>query len=261
MPTNSLLVYSDGGADGNGAGGVWGASGFGVCVARKGIGWTPSSEPYILDEYFGPVVTDATDPFYLGATRGTNNTGELNGIATSVLHLKQDGGHEPAIINYDSCYAANLTDGTWIAKSNIEAVRINRALYEAEHERRDGGVALSHCLAHSGDRLNDVADRNVQHGKRPCDCGTQPCVCYSRLRLSRSETDAEKQQRITALANRRMISAVTTSDTTSSDTSSNTTATRHLTTISAATAAETPTSACRFRAPNLVHAVGNPIRI
>ena len=24
MPTNSLLVYSDGGADGNGAGGVWG---------------------------------------------------------------------------------------------------------------------------------------------------------------------------------------------------------------------------------------------
>ena len=192
---------------------MWGASGFGVCVARKGIGWTPTSEPNILDEYFGPVVTDAADPFHLGATRGTNNTGELNGIATSLLHLKQEGGNDPAIICYDSRYAANLTDGTWQAKSNIQAARINRDLYEAEHLRRDGGVALSHCKAHSGDRLNDVADANVQHGKRPCVCDKQPCVCYSRLTLSRSETGAEKLNRGIALANRPAIAAVTTSDT------------------------------------------------
>ena len=216
MPVNSWLIYSDGGVDGNGAGGVWGASGFGVCVTRKGIGWTVTSEPNILEEYFGPVVTDAADPYYLGATRGTNNTGELNGLSTALLHLRNDGGHEPAIICYDSKYAANITDGTWQAKSNIEAARINRELYEAEHLRRDGGVILSHCKAHSKDVLNDVADANVQHGKRPCVCDKQPCVCYSRLRLSRSETDAEKVNRGIARANRPAIAAVTTSDTSAS---------------------------------------------
>ena len=225
IPEGGLLLYSDGGANGNGAGGVWGDAGFGVCAARKNSDWSPSSEPNILDEYFGPVVIDAADPYYLGAERGTNNTGELNGIATALLHLKYQGGHEPAIICYDSKYAANITDGTWEAKSNIEAARINRDLHEAEHIRRTGGVILSHCKAHSGDTLNDVADANVQHGKRPCDCGKQPCVCFSRLKLSGPETGAESRQRILALANRRTISATTPADSSTATTTTSRTST------------------------------------
>jgi hypothetical protein len=95
-------------------------------------------------------------------------------------HLKTEGGHEPAAICYDSKYAANITNRNWDAKTNVEAARINRDLYEAEHERRSGGVIMVHVKGHSGDIGNDYADRFVQDGK-----GTGP---FSRLRLSRSET-------------------------------------------------------------------------
>ena len=74
----------------------------------------------------------------------------------------------------------------------MEAARINRDLYEAEHERRSGGVIMVHVKGHSGDIGNDYADRFVQDGK-----GTGP---FSRLRLSRSETSAEKRDRHSVLS-------------------------------------------------------------
>ena len=40
--------------------------------------------------------------FYLGAREGTNNTGELVGIAQALLWVRNDGGDEPAAILYDS---------------------------------------------------------------------------------------------------------------------------------------------------------------
>ena len=184
LPAGSRLVYTDGGADGNGANGQHGACGFGVVVTEKQVDWTPESQPTVLDCYFGPVVCDQADPFWLGAARGTNNTGELNGISTAVLHLQREGGHQPAAICYDSKYAANVTDGTWDAKKNVEAARINRDLYEAEHERRSGGVIMVHVKGHSGDIGNDYADAFVQDGK-----GLGP---FSRIQLSRGETQTEK---------------------------------------------------------------------
>ena len=192
LPIGSLIAYTDGGADGNGANGNFGACGFGACITRKQADWTPNCQPTVEDCYYGPVVCDASDPFWLGAKRATNNTGELNGIATAILHMRAEGGHEAAAICYDSKYAANITDRTWDAKSNVEAARINRDLYEAEHERRSGGVTMIHVKGHSGDIANDYADRFVQDGK-----GTGP---YSRLRLSRSETSAEKRDRHSTLS-------------------------------------------------------------
>ena len=90
-------------------------------------------------------------------------------------------------MRYDSKYAANVTDGTWNAKSILEAARINRDLYEAEHERRNGGVIMIHVKGHSGDIGNDYADTVVQDGK-----GSGP---FSRIRLDRGETQAEKSVR------------------------------------------------------------------
>ena len=66
----------------------------------------------------------------------------------------------------------------------MEAARINRDLYEAEHERRSDGVIMVHVKGHSGDIGNDYADTFVQDGK-----GSGP---FSRIRLARSETQAEK---------------------------------------------------------------------
>jgi ribonuclease HI len=73
----------------------------------------PTCNRIKLLQYFGPVIIDPTDIYWLGANRGTNNTGELSGFATALLHLQADGGHETAAICYDSKYAANTTDGTW----------------------------------------------------------------------------------------------------------------------------------------------------
>jgi ribonuclease HI len=192
MSIGSLIAYTDGGADGNGANGDFGACGFGAVITRKQEDWTPDGQPTVEDCYFGPVVTDTSDAFWLGAKRGTNNTGELNGVATALLHMRAEGGHEPAAICYDSKYAANVTDRTWEAKSNVEAARINRDLYEAEHQRRSGGIIMIHVKGHSGDIGNDYADRFVQDGKGPGP--------YSRLRLSRSETSAEKRDRRSTLS-------------------------------------------------------------
>ena len=41
LPAGSRLVYTDGGADGNGANGQHGACGFGVVVTEKQEDWTP----------------------------------------------------------------------------------------------------------------------------------------------------------------------------------------------------------------------------
>jgi ribonuclease HI len=98
LDPGSPIVYCDGGTDGNGANGECGASGYGVCVTRKKPDWTPEGQPHIEDHYFGPVIIDPTDIYWLGANRGTNNTGELSGFATALLHLQADGGHETAAI-------------------------------------------------------------------------------------------------------------------------------------------------------------------
>jgi hypothetical protein len=92
MPTGSWLIYMycDGGTDGNGANGECSAGGFGVVVIRKGLDWSPTYTPtHVNDCFFGPVITDSIDPYWLGADRGTNNTGELNGIATALTGCRE----------------------------------------------------------------------------------------------------------------------------------------------------------------------------
>ena len=46
----------------------------------------------------------------MGATRGTDQTGELNGIGQALMWLRDvDDGDDAAVIVYDSMYAANMT--------------------------------------------------------------------------------------------------------------------------------------------------------
>ena len=73
MPVGSLLAYTDGGCDGNGANGVRGASGWGAClthsVVRKGGSEDPPNR--VVDELWGPMDTDPTSEWYMGASEGT----------------------------------------------------------------------------------------------------------------------------------------------------------------------------------------------
>ena len=189
MPVGSLLCYTDGGCDGNGAGGVRGAAGWGAQIRRSGErrGWA-EQEYTVLAELWGPIVTVQADSpmFYLGAREGTNNTGELVGIAQALLWMRNDGGDEPAAILYDSEYAAKVTAGVYSPKKNLTLAEVCQRLYREENARRAGGVRFIHVKGHSGDSGNDRADLLVQWGK-----GEGP---YCRISLA-SDSEAERTAR------------------------------------------------------------------
>jgi ribonuclease HI len=65
----------------------------------------------------------------------------------------------------------------------VEAARINRDLYEVEHEQRSGGVLMVHVKGHSGDIDNDYADTFVHGGK-----GSGP---FSRMHSAEPWRDAD----------------------------------------------------------------------
>ena len=113
----------------------------------------------------GPVPTDQSDPSYLGATRGTNNTGELTAIAEALRYLLADQSSRPALIRYDSTYAANMAAGRWRAKSNKRLVASVRMLWTQAHEHLGGRLWASHVDAHTDHRWNDRADELARHGK------------------------------------------------------------------------------------------------
>ena len=77
---DQLRCYTDSGCDENGAGGIWGASGWGVHV----LGVPP---PAVRAEMWGPVVIDDDSIWFCGATWGTNNTGEIIGIGQALMWL------------------------------------------------------------------------------------------------------------------------------------------------------------------------------
>ena len=91
-------MHTDGGCDGNGAGGVWGASGWGVHV----LGVPP---PAVRAEMWSPVVIDNDSIWFCEATWGTNNTGEIIGIAQALMWMQDvdEAIDIPAIMLFDSC--------------------------------------------------------------------------------------------------------------------------------------------------------------
>ena len=93
LPDGSILAYTDGGCDGNGAGGKWGAAGWGAWIATK----TDSGATAIAD-LWGPVVTDNQSEFYQQCEIGSNNTGELTGMLQALLWACNQNGHEPLAI-------------------------------------------------------------------------------------------------------------------------------------------------------------------
>jgi hypothetical protein len=63
-------IYSDGGSDGNGAKGQWGASGYGVSINEVGEDGSVADVATV----YGPVVVDAKSEWFVGAKQGTNQT-------------------------------------------------------------------------------------------------------------------------------------------------------------------------------------------
>ena len=114
--------------------------------------------------------------------RRTNNTGELIGIGQALIWLRDlDETDRPAIMLYDSGYAANMVAGRWQPNTNVNVVQWARGLLAQVEQKRK--VHWVHVRGHSGDGGNDRADELVQWGK-----GSGP---YTRLRaLGEGEGDS-----------------------------------------------------------------------
>ena len=71
-------------------------------------------------ELYTPVITDPRHRCYLGATRGTNNTGELVGIGEALLWIRDyEGSTDDVVVYVDSKYAAAMVEARWSFSSNV----------------------------------------------------------------------------------------------------------------------------------------------
>ena len=157
-----------------------------------------------LGEYYGRVITHADDPLYLGAERGTNNTGELSAICQALrwaLYAAESAELVRVGIHYDSQYAYSQIAGLVKARKNLRLVRYGRELLRRLRcrrcpEHRDGGtpscracrscnavqVHFEHVRAHRGHRWNEAADQAAGRGaaataacaKLPLGCSAWP---------------------------------------------------------------------------------------
>jgi ribonuclease HI len=108
--------------------------------------------------------TDETSQWCTGSMRGTNQTGELNGIGQALMWLRDvDDGTDAAVVVYDSMYAANMTQEIFEAHCNKEAVEVNIKLLAEVKVVTE--VHFVYVKGHSGDEGNDAEDERVQGGK------------------------------------------------------------------------------------------------
>ena len=121
-------------------------------------------------EMWGPVDTDPDSIWYCGANKGTNNTGELIGIGQALMWLRDIASHArlsapeiaeaPAVMLFDSCYAANMATGKWEPNANVALVAWVRQLL-ADVLAIGRTVHWVHVKGHSADGGNDRADELV----------------------------------------------------------------------------------------------------
>ena len=162
-----LALFTDGACKGNAHAATRSCpAGWGVAVV-KDIPAGSTRGGSVLAELYGPVVLDASSLSFLGATVGSNNTGELSGICRALGWLSSQAVGAspplpPAVICYDSEYAAMQTQGLWRAKKN--KALIQRAQATLAEARRSREVRFLHIKGHSGHVWNDKADALANRG-------------------------------------------------------------------------------------------------
>ena len=185
-PSLDIEIYTDGSCLGNNN----------VSVNKCPAGWgflavpltDASSGPIrVLTEMYGPVVLDKDSPFYLGATVGSNNTGELTAMVEAFHWLtaleKHFGNSATAerkagrvIIRGDSTYAMKSISGEYNGAKNKELIATARdVLLRLEALRRLRGapaVQFQHVKGHSADVFNDRADVLANFGSAGKQCST-----------------------------------------------------------------------------------------
>ena len=98
---------------------------------------------------------------YVGATRHTNNTGELTAMHAMIDRaLATPAGRQRVVMNSDSLYAINMTQGVWMPakRQNHEIIRSLRRKWQRLQRARPGEVTMRHVRSHIGITGNELAD-------------------------------------------------------------------------------------------------------
>jgi ribonuclease HI len=118
-------------------------------------------------EECGRVITNPNQAEHLGATRATNNTGELGAVyhaLTSARELVRPS--EEVLILSDSQIAICTTTGAWVSRKNKALVERNRRALRAAGTT----VRFQHIRAHAGHGMNERADRLAARGAQGMRC-------------------------------------------------------------------------------------------
>ena len=100
-------------------------------------------------EECGRVITNPNQAEHLGATRATNNTGELSAVChalTGARELVQPG--EEVLVLFDSQIAICTTTGAWASRKNTALVERNRRALAALH-----GPMARRCGSSTSERM------------------------------------------------------------------------------------------------------------
>ena len=93
----------------------------------------------------------------------SNNTAELRGVIEALRLAQQR--RQPAIIRYDSKYAAMITTNVWRAKKHKALAAVARAEWQRARVALKGKLWLRHVKGHSGHKWNDRADKLADEGR------------------------------------------------------------------------------------------------
>ena len=118
-------------------------------------------------EGYGPVVTSAAHPAYLGARRHTNNTAELTALAEllrALLSSSPQRAGSRGVVRTDSEYAAACMMGRVTPKTNRQLAERLRSLWRRLRAKHT--VTWRHVEGHSGNKWNDYVDELAARGRR-----------------------------------------------------------------------------------------------
>ncbi len=93
----------------------------------------------------------------------SNNSAELLAVVIALRYARAHG--VPAVIRYDSKYAAMITTNVWRARKHKRLAAVAREEWRLARAALKGKLWLKHVKGHSGHQWNDRADELAGLGR------------------------------------------------------------------------------------------------